>query len=159
MAAASATILSEAVWPQDRFVVETMFREYVAGLGVRLDFQNFDEELAGLPGKYARPDGLALIARLDGEVAAVGCYRPFTAKTCEMKRLYVRPQFRGHGLGRLLAVRLIEEARTAGHEAMLLDSLASMAEAQALYRSLGFEVTSAYYDNPLKGVVYMRRPL
>lgn len=151
-------ILSRAVWPDDRAIVQALFRDYAGSLAVDLCFQNFEDELANLPGKYDQPGGVVLLARVDQAAAAVGCYRPID-QGCEMKRLYVRPEFRGLGLGRRMAVHLIENARAAGHEFMVLDSLASMVEAQALYRSLGFRNVEPYYDNPLAGTVYMRLDL
>jgi ribosomal protein S18 acetylase RimI-like enzyme len=145
----------EARWPDDRATVEALFREYVASLAEDISFQNVDDELASLPGKYARPSGVVLIAR-DGEQAAgvVAC-RMVEPGVCEMKRLYVRPAFRGRDLGRELANELIEHARERGYRTMLLDTLASMGAARALYRDLGFVPVAPYYDNPLPGVMYM----
>ncbi|HJP69684.1 MAG TPA: GNAT family N-acetyltransferase [Sphingomicrobium sp.] len=147
--------ISEARWPDDRATVEALFREYVASLAEDISFQNVDDELASLPGKYARPSGVVLIAR-DGEQAAgvVAC-RMVEPGVCEMKRLYVRPAFRGRDLGRELANELIEHARERGYRSMLLDTLASMSAARALYRDLGFVPVAPYYDNPLPGVMYM----
>lgn len=154
----SGAVIAEARWPQDRPDVEMMFREYAASLGVDLRFQNFEQELASLPGKYARPHGSVLLARVNGAVAAIGCCRPWEGG-CEMKRLYVRPEFRGLGLGRDLAVQLIAGAQACGHSFMVLDSLSSMGAAQALYRALGFRDTAPYYENPLPGTIYMRLDL
>jgi len=147
--------ISEARWPEDRATVEALFREYVASLEEDISFQNVDEELANLPGKYARPAGAVLIARDDAEAAGAVAYRMVEPGVCEMKRLYVRPAFRGSGLGRELANELIEDARARGYRTMLLDTLASMAAARALYRDLGFLAVAPYYDNPLPGVMYM----
>lgn len=132
-----------------------LFRDYAAGLGVDLCFQGFDAELATLPGKYAPPDGRLLIAR-DGD-AAVGCIglRRLDATTGEVKRLYVRPVARGHGLGEALARRVIDAAREIGYRRLVLDTLAPMTEARSLYRSLGFREIPRYYANPLSGVTYM----
>jgi ribosomal protein S18 acetylase RimI-like enzyme len=147
--------ITEARWPDDRATVDALFREYVASLAEDISFQNVDDELAGLPGKYARPGGVVLIAR-DGEQAAGAvAYRMVEPGVCEMKRLYVRPAFRGSGLGRELANELIEDARARGYRTMLLDTLASMSSARALYRDLGFVPVAPYYDNPLPGVMYM----
>ena len=147
--------ISEARWPDDRATVEALFREYVASLAEDISFQNVDEELGTLPGRYARPGGVVLIAR-DGEKAAGAvAYRRVEPGVCEMKRLYVRPAFRGRDLGRELANELIEDARARGYRTMLLDTLASMATARALYRDLGFGPVAPYYDNPLPGVMYM----
>src|SRR2546423_2941293 len=147
--------IAEACWPDDHAIVEALFREYVASLAEDISFQNVDEELGTLPGKYARPGGVVLIAR-DGEKAAGAvAYRRVEPGVCEMKRLYVRPAFRGRDLGRELASELIEDARARGYRTMLLDTLASMAAARALYRDLGFVPVAPYYDNPLPGVMYM----
>ena len=147
--------ITEAHWPDDRATVEALMREYVSSLAEDISFQNVDDELAGLPGNYARPGGVVLIAR-DGEEAAgaVAC-RMIEPGVCEMKRLYVRPAFRGRGLARALADELIEHARAQGYRTMLLDTLASMQAARALYRDLGFVPVAPYYDNPLPGVAYM----
>jgi putative acetyltransferase len=147
--------ISEARWPDDRAAVEALFREYVASLAEDISFQNVDDELAGLPGKYARPTGVVLVARDDREAAGAAAYRMVEPGVCEMKRLYVRPAWRGSGLGRELANELIEDARGRGYRTMLLDTLASMSAARALYRDLGFVPVAPYYDNPLPGVMYM----
>jgi putative acetyltransferase len=147
--------ITEARWPDDRAIVEKLFREYVASLAEDISFQNVDDELAGLPGKYARPGGAVLIARDADEAAGAIAYRMVEPGVCEMKRLYVRPAFRGRGLGRELAYELIEDARACGYRTMLLDTLASMSSARALYRDLGFVPVAPYYDNPLPGVMYM----
>ena len=147
--------ITEARWPDDRATVAALFGEYVASLAEDISFQNVDEELAGLPGKYARPGGAVLIARDGPDAAGAIAYRMVEPGVCEMKRLYVRPAFRGTGLGRELANELIEDARTRGYRTMLLDTLASMSSARALYRDLGFVPVAPYYDNPLPGVMYM----
>jgi ribosomal protein S18 acetylase RimI-like enzyme len=152
--------IAEARWPDDRDTVLALFRAYIDGLGIDLSFQGVDEELASLPGKYARPAGLVLLAR-DETGAAIGtvAYRPFAPGTCEMKRLYVAPQWRKRGAGWLLCDRLLAEARTAGYRRMLLDTGDWLTPALALYRALGFTEVPAYYENPLKGTVYMAREL
>ena len=147
--------ISEARWPADRATVEVLFRKYVASLAEDISFQNVDEELAGLPGKYARPGGVVLLAWDGAEAAGAVAYRMFEPGVCEMKRLYIRPAFRGRGLGREIAEELIEHARAHGYRTMLLDTLASMASARALYRDLGFSAVAPYYENPLPGVAYM----
>jgi len=147
--------ISEARWPTDRAIVEALFREYVASLAEDISFQNVDDELAALPGKYARPTGAVLIARDGDQAAGAVAYRMVEPGVCEMKRLYVRPAWRGSGLGRELANELIEYARAQGYRTMLLDTLASMSAARALYRDLGFMPVAPYYDNPLPGVMYM----
>jgi len=145
----------EARWPDDRATVLSLFREYVTSLAEDISFQNVDDELAALPGKYARPGGVVLIAWDGAEAAGAVAYRMFEPGVCEMKRLYIRPAFRGRGLGRELAEELIEDARAHGYRTMLLDTLASMASARALYRDLGFAPVEPYYENPLPGVAYM----
>jgi GNAT superfamily N-acetyltransferase len=127
--------------------VRTLFAEYAAALGFSLDFQGFDAELATLPGRYAPPAGCLLLAADTRGLAGCVGVRPFDAGRCEMKRLYVRPQFRGSGLGRRLAERAIEAARVAGYRTMLLDTLSRMREARALYAALGFTPCAPYYDN------------
>jgi len=147
--------ITEARWPADRATVAALFGEYVASLAEDISFQNVDEELATLPGKYARPGGVVLIAWDVAQPAGAIAYRMVESGVCEMKRLYVRPAFRGSGLGRELASELIEDARARGYRTMLLDTLASMSSARALYRDLGFVPVAPYYDNPLPGVMYM----
>lgn len=132
-----------------------LLREYQAALGLDLEFQGFAAEVAGLPGAYAPPLGALLLATLDGR--AVGCVavRPFDEGRCEMKRLYVRPEGRGHGLGRTLAERAVAHARVAGFAWMLLDTLPSMAGAQALYATLGFVDVAPYRPNPVPGTRFL----
>ncbi len=137
--------------------VRRLFREYEAFLNVDLCFQNFEDELAGLPGKYARPDGDLLIG-LDGE-RTVGCVavRKLEQGVCEMKRLFVRPEARGTGLGRRLAMEIIAIAQELGFSLMRLDTLETLKEAMHLYEVLGFKKTEPYYENPLPGVVYWEK--
>jgi putative acetyltransferase len=142
--------------------VETLrelFREYQQWLNVDLCFQGFEAELAGLPGAYAPPRGGAWIARVDGKVAGCIALRPLEGGLCEMKRLWVRSDFRGLGLGRRLAEVAIRAACEARYQAMCLDTLGQMSEAHALYNSLGFVEIPAYYDNPLDDVRYLRLEL
>jgi len=137
-----------------------LFREYALALGVDLCFQNFEAELAGLPGDYAPPQGALLLARVDGELAGCGALRLLRdvdyANACEMKRLYVRRAFRRFGLGRLLAQALIDEAQRAGYSVLLLDTLDDMEAARGLYESLGFEEIPPYYFNPVPGAHYLK---
>ncbi|MBI5772777.1 MAG: GNAT family N-acetyltransferase [Verrucomicrobia bacterium] len=136
-----------------------LFREYATGMGVSLYFQGFEEELATLPGRYAPPDGRLLFAEVEAEVAGCVGLRKLADGVCEMKRLYVRPAFRGREIGRALAEAVIAEARQIGYRSMRLDTLATMRPALALYASLGFQRTAAYYANPLPDVVYLERTL
>ncbi|MDH4392778.1 MAG: GNAT family N-acetyltransferase [Aquabacterium sp.] len=137
-----------------------LFREYASGLGIDLCFQNFEAELAGLPGDYAGPQGGLLLAWVDGELAGCGAFRPLPdaddANACEMKRLYVRRAFRRFGLGRLLAQALIDGAMQAGYSAMLLDTLDDMEAARGLYATLGFVEVPPYYFNPIAGAHYLK---
>jgi putative acetyltransferase len=135
--------------------VRRLFVEYQAALGVDLCFQGFAEELATLPGNYSRPGGRLLLA-VDGATILGGiALRALQGADCEMKRLYVRPEGRGQGVGRMLAAAVIGEARQAGYHRILLDTLPAMKEAQALYRSLGFKEIAPYYPNPIEGTSYM----
>jgi putative acetyltransferase len=145
---------------QDIEEARELFGEYQAGLGIDLCFQGFTEELAGLPGAYVPPDGRLLLAREDGELCGCIALRRLDADTCEMKRLFVRPQFRGNGAGRILAERIIAEARAAGYLRMRLDTLASrMDRAIALYRELGFVEIPPYYANPYADVLFLELSL
>ncbi len=148
--------ITPASFPTDLPALTQLFRAYAAALPIDLGYQGFNDEPASLPGKYAQPDGALLIAR-DANGATLGCVavRPLEPGVCEMKRLYVAPEGRGQGLGRQLAGAIIEAARARGYSEMRLDTLASMGEAQALYRSLGFTEIGAYYDKPIAGTVFM----
>lgn len=151
--------IEPARFPADRPLVQTLFREYAESLGIDLGFQDFESELASLPGKYAPPQGRLLLARRGS--LALGCValRPLSVDTCEMKRLYVRPAARGEHLGRRLAERICEEARAAGYRRMCLDTLPSMAAAIGLYTSLGFQPIAPYVFNPIPGAIFLGRDL
>jgi ribosomal protein S18 acetylase RimI-like enzyme len=140
--------------------VRELWREYAAWLQADLCFQNFEQELSGLPGRYAPPAGRLLLALSDDKLAGCIALREIGAGVCEMKRLYVRPGFRGQGVGRKLTTLLIEEARRIGYERMRLDTLpAQMNEAVRVYRSLGFTEIEPYYPTPLAGTLYMELKL
>ena|GEM_PF-92945 len=162
-AAAEAVLLEEAsgfqIQParsfEDMDVARTLFRAYADSLGIDLAYQGFDEELAGLPGKFAPPDGELLIAFRRGEPVGCVALRPLADGVCEMKRLYVSPSARGLGLGRALADAIIAEAKRIGYREMRLDTLDTMASALALYRSAGFVEIPAYYETPVSNTVFM----
>ncbi len=137
-----------------------LFIEYSQELGLDLCFQNFEKELAELPGGYAQPEGRLLLATSAGEIAGCVGLRKIGDGTCEMKRLYIRPKFRGHGIGRAMALKLIEEGRSLGYQRMRLDTLPKqMSEAIKMYRSLGFCEIEPYYHNPVEGAMFMELTL
>jgi len=140
-----------------------IFREYAASLKVDLCFQGFEQELIALPGEYAEPRGALLMARVDGQVAGCCALRPMDSvdypNACEMKRLYVRPAFRGLGLGRQLADAIMDAARIGGYAYVLLDTLDDMEAARTLYEDLGFEEIPPYYHNPIAGAHYLKAEL
>jgi ribosomal protein S18 acetylase RimI-like enzyme len=145
--------------PESIPIVRALFLEYAAWLDVDLGFQDFETELRCLPGKYSPPDGAILLAIEGGAAAGCVAMRPLLPAICEMKRLWVRPAYRKHGVGRLLAAAIIARARAAGYARMRLDTLASMTPALALYRGLGFYEVPAYYHNPHADTVYLEKVL
>jgi ribosomal protein S18 acetylase RimI-like enzyme len=163
--------LIAAYTPEHLDTVRWLFQEYADEIGVDLCFQGFAQELAELPGQYAPPAGRLLLGQCEGQL--VGCVglRPFEERprvdaaltgspnVCEMKRLYVRPEFRGRGVGRALAVAVIAAAREIGYDLLRLDTLAHMRVAIALYRSLRFTDTTPYRHNPLPGATYLELDL
>lgn len=146
--------------PEDIEAARAIFREYAAGLQVDLCFQDFESELAALPGEYAPPRGALLLAQIGQELAGCCALRPFDssdyANACEMKRLYVRPGHRSEGVGRRLVEAVLDCARLAGYDCVLLDTLDEMESARALYKDLGFEEIEPYYHNPLEGSHYLK---
>lgn len=139
--------------------VRTLFLEYANSLGVDLCFQNFQAELAGLPGDYVAPRGALLTASSSGELAGCCALRPLDTadypNACEIKRLYVRQSFRGHGIGRLLAESILNAAKQASYSYALLDTLTEMESARSLYEDLGFIEVPPYYFNPIEGAHYL----
>jgi len=148
---------------QELDAIRAIFQEYADSLGVDLCFQQFDEELASLPGEYAPPRGALFLASVDGEIAGCCALRPLDTadypNAAEMKRLYVRKPFRNFGLGRQLAEATLDAAREAGYASVLLDTLDEMETARALYEELGFQEVPPYYHNPIPGAHYLRATL
>ena len=141
-------------------VARGLFREYEAWLGLDLCFQNFEKELAELPGAYAPPTGRLLLAFENDQVAGCVALRKLSDGICEMKRLFLRPEFQGKGWGRVLAQRIMDEGRRAGYKRMRLDTLPEqMGKAIGLYYSLGFREIEPYYDNPVAGAIFLERSL
>ena len=135
--------------------VRELMTEYADSLDFDLSFQDFHRELESLPGQYAAPTGLILLATIGSQPAGCVALRQLGRGTCEMKRLYVRPGFRGKGIGKALALAILEEARLLGYSRMRLDTVPSMAEAIRLYRSLGFREIPPYRYNPIQGALFM----
>ncbi|MEA4923768.1 MAG: GNAT family N-acetyltransferase [Syntrophomonadaceae bacterium] len=140
-------------------VIRTLFAEYTDTLGVNLDFQNYEQELEHLPGKYALPSGRLYLAYAESDLAGCVALRRIDDETCEAKRLYVRPEFRGLKIGQMLMEQIIRDAAELHYSYMLLDTLATMDSAKGLYYKLGFYEISPYYENPLENVTYMRLDL
>ena len=133
-----------------------LFLEYAQSLGMNLCFQNFEQELATLPGDYAPPHGRLLLAEYESHLAGCGALHEWEPGICEMKRLYLRPSFRGKGLGRVLAEAIITEARNIGYQRMRLDTIEPiMKDAVEMYRKLGFREITPYRPNPIAGAMYM----
>lgn len=163
LAMGDGTVLLAPETDDDWSDIRRLLQEYAHGLGVDLCFQDFDIELARLPGVYAAPRGAMRLVRVDGEAAGCCALRPLDAvdyaNACEMKRLFVRPQFRGQGLGRLLAEEILEAARLSGYASVLLDTLDDMETARAMYQDLGFVEIPPYYFNPIAGSHYLKADL
>ena len=149
--------------PEELEATRGIFEEYAAQLDIDLCFQNFDTELASLPGEYAAPQGILLLAMVDGSIAGCCAMRPLHgvdySDACEMKRLYVRQAFRRLSLGRQLTEAIVDAARVAGYHHLLLDTLSDMESARALYADLGFEAIPPYYHNPIAGAHYLKLAL
>jgi len=135
--------------------IKRLFQEYAASLGFGLDFQEYEKEFAELPGEYALPHGRLYLAQYDNEIAGCVALRRLEGSQCEMKRMYVRPEFRGKGIGRAMAEKAISEARDIGYTRMRLDTIDTMKPAIALYKSLGFTPIAPYRYNPISGASYM----
>lgn len=136
-----------------------IFKEYQESIETDLCFQKFEEELASLPGKYALPNGRLYLVYVDGKLAGSVALRPMEDNNCEMKRLYVRPKYRGMRLGRILAEKIIDEARKIGYKKMFLDTLDTMVSAVILYKKLGFKDAPEYCFNPINGAIFMFKEL
>jgi GNAT superfamily N-acetyltransferase len=149
----------EATEPSDFLAARVLFKEYADQLGIDLCFQGFDAELAELASMYAAPSGCLILARSGDGPVGCGAIRRLHGDACEMKRLYLRPQARGSGVGRALAERLVSRAKALGYARMYLDTLVGMHAARKLYGALGFRQCEPYYDNPLRDVVYMELEL
>jgi putative acetyltransferase len=152
--------VTPAVTAEEIEQARTLFTEYAAALGIDLCFQGFEKELAGLPGRYAPPGGQLLLAHSDESVAGCVALRPIEPPgTCEMKRLYVRPTFRGHGVGRALVAAVTDAARQIGYRRVRLDTLPVMADAIRLYQSFGFRPIAPYCPNPVPGATFLELTL
>jgi ribosomal protein S18 acetylase RimI-like enzyme len=151
--------IRDVLIPDDLPVVRELFQEYADGLGVSVCFQDFADELANLPGRYARPAGGLWLATAGQEVAGCVALRPLGAERAEIKRLFVRPAFRGAGIGRALAEHVLAAAAAANYRRVCLDTLPSMTSAVALYRRLGFTEVEPYTDNPVCGALFLGREL
>jgi GNAT superfamily N-acetyltransferase len=151
---------AQAESPEQIAQARELFLEYAQSLGFSLCFQNFDKELAGLPGDYAPPEGRLLLAECQGQLAGCVALHKIDSGTCEMKRLYLRPSFRGKRLGRAIAEKILAEARTIGYQRMRLDTIEPiMKDAVEMYRKLGFREIPPYRSNPIAGAMYMELQL
>jgi putative acetyltransferase len=152
--------ISQATTQSDIQEARRLFKEYEASLGISLCFQDFDREVANLPGDYAPPSGRLLLASEFDQIMGCVALRPLGPATCEMKRLFVRPEYRARGLGRILVEAIIEEARAIGYTRMRLDTIVDrMERAVALYRAIGFVEIPPYRDNPVDSATFMELDL
>ena len=157
---AKVLTFTQAESPAQIAQARELFLEYAESLGFSLCFQNFDQELAGLPGDYAPPEGRLLLIGHEDQLAGCVALHKLEANICEMKRLYLRPQFRGKGFGRALANRIIADAHQIGYQRMRLDTVEPvMKDAVAMYRKLGFKEVAPYRPNPMAGAIYMELEL
>ena len=156
MARSLGSVIIRQAWSTEQInVARALFEQYAAALEIDLSYQGFADELAGLPGCYAPPRGRLLVAWAGDEAAGCVALRPLAEGVCEMKRLYVRPAFRGSGLGKLLAGAIIAEARQIGYAVMRLDTVPKLVAATRMYESLGFVRREAYYETPVVGTIFM----
>ena len=156
----NAVTIEQAKTEADIEAARNIFREYESWLGLDLCFQGFEEELKNLPGKYSLPEGRLYLAEIDGAVAGCIALRPMGDGICEMKRLFVKEEFRGMQIGKLLIEKLFEDARRIGYKAMRLDTFPpKMGKAVRLYESYGFREIAPYYNNPNEGVLFMELAL
>lgn len=153
------TTIRPALGGNELVLARELIREYGDSLGVDLSFQGFEAELRGLPGDYAPPGGALLLAFLGEEIAGSVAVRPLYKGVCEMKRLYVRPRWRGLGIGRRLIEAVLVEARRAGYHAIRLDTLPSMTAARGIYESLGFRAIPPYYQSAIPGTAFLELDL
>lgn len=159
MAAITDVSVTSVERMEEMATIRHLFEEYAAELGHDLCFQGFAKELETLPGSYARPDGRLLLASARDAIAGCVGLRRLAPGVCEMKRLFVRPAYRGLGAGRMLAEAIVAEGHAAGYQRMRLDTLSTMVDALAVYRKLGFRDIAPYRDNPIPGVVYLELDL
>jgi putative acetyltransferase len=152
-------VISSALFPDDTALIQSLWQEYQQQLGIDLAFQAFDAELAGLPGRYARPAGDLVICRVDGEASGCISWYPMENNICEIKRLYVKPDFRGQDIGRRLMSYAIDKITQYGYDAVRLDSLQRLESAKKLYESFDFQPIPPYNHNPLPDVYYMELKL
>lgn len=148
-------MIRHAIFPDDLPTVTAIFREYVQSPAANLDFQDYEQEFAALPGKYAAPDGCVLLAVIDGGVVGCAALRRVDDAACELKRMYVRPAARGMDLGRRLVEEMLRFARQAGYRRMCLDVLPEFVAAQRLYESLGFAEAEPVSFNPVPGTRFL----
>ncbi len=147
--------IREATTREDLDAIHRLFLAYAKSLGISLRFQNFEQELAGLPGANAPPAGCLLLAEFDGFPGGCVALRPLQNLACEMKRLFISPDYRGTGAGRMLVMAIMAKAKLLGYATIRLDTLPSMAAAIQMYESLGFQPIEPYYENPVPGALFL----